>query len=148
MKTQIINFHQYSNVLAAGGQPTEDQITDLKANGFTVLINISPQSAKNAVLNEALIAEKQGFVYVHFPIDCSNLQTYQYEMFRTILQQCKQEKTFVHCGGNIKTSNLLHMYAVLELKRDESESLKELYSIQTPEEKWFTYFAAFGLKKR
>lgn len=148
MKTQIINSHQYNNLLAAGGQPTVDQIAELKESGFSVLINISPQSAKNALTNEALLAEKQELIYVHFPVDCSNLQTYHFETFRAILNQFKDKKTFVHCGANIKTSNLLHLYNVLEMKFDEKVSLKELYSIQKPEEKWFVYFSSFGLTQR
>jgi hypothetical protein len=56
------------------------------------------------------------------------------------------KKVFVHCGGNIKSSNLLHMYHVLEKGLDEAASLKILRQIQDPEEKWFNYFQKMGMK--
>jgi hypothetical protein len=55
------------------------------------------------------------------------------------------KKIFVHCGANIKSSNLIHMYRVLVEKIDEAESLKTLYQIQQPEYKWFEYFRLFGM---
>lgn len=146
MINSIYNFYSYSNKLAAGGQPTADQISSLKNEGYEAIVNISPVSARNFLAEEAALTEKQGFVYVHFPVDCSNLQDHHYPMFKTILNNLKDKKTFVHCGGNIKTSNLIHMYKVLELKQDESASVAELKKIQNPEAKWFPYFKKFGMQ--
>jgi hypothetical protein len=62
------------------------------------------------------------------------------------MQSAEDRKTFVHCGGNIKTSNLIHMYNVLEKRVDEDESLTILKRIQDPEEKWFVFFKQMGMK--
>lgn len=144
----IENFFQYTNKLAAGAQPSIDDIIDLKNEGYEVIINISPSSTRNALKNEAEITEKTGLYYVHFPIDCSNLKTLHYKTFEGILNGFKGKKVFIHCGANIKSSNLIHMYQVLVEKIDEAESLKTLYQIQQPEEKWFNYFRVFGLNMK
>lgn len=140
------NFYCYNDRLASGAQPTVDQLIDLKNEGYEVVVNISTYSARNALKNEAEIVEKLGMYYVHFPVDCSHLQPIQYKTFEGIMNGLAGHRVFVHCGGNIKSSNLLHMYHVLVEGKDEKESLQTLSTIQTPEAKWFDYFRSFGMK--
>jgi protein tyrosine phosphatase (PTP) superfamily phosphohydrolase (DUF442 family) len=40
MVNTIFNFYAYSNKLAAGGQPTEEQIIALKDDGFEAIVSI------------------------------------------------------------------------------------------------------------
>lgn len=140
------NFYQYTENRASGAQPTEAEITELKKAGFEVIFNISTSSAKNAIANEASIVEKSGMFYVHFPVDCSDLQSIHYNTFSGIMNGISDKKVFVHCGANIKSSNLIHMYDVLECGKDEYKSLQTLYQIQQPEDKWFSYFKAMGMQ--
>ena len=146
MMKEIINFYIYNDTLAAGGQPTENQIESLKDEGFEAVVNISPASTKNYLDSEAGLTEQLGMDYVHYPIDCSNLQDIHYKIFKSILGELGNKKVFVHCGGNIKSSNLIHMYNVLEKGINEQESLLELKTIQQPEEKWFSYFKHHGMQ--
>jgi protein tyrosine phosphatase (PTP) superfamily phosphohydrolase (DUF442 family) len=143
---KISAFYSYSELLAAGGQPSAEQMELLKKEGFELIINISPVSAKNALHNEHQLTEKLQMDYIHFPVDCSNLREIHYHTFRSLMQSAEKRKTFVHCGGNIKTSNLIHMYNVMEKGVAETESLKILKKIQAPEEKWFTFFKQMGMK--
>jgi protein tyrosine phosphatase (PTP) superfamily phosphohydrolase (DUF442 family) len=145
MKEQIINFYQYSENLAAGGQPTAGQLKALKEDGFEAVFNISPASTRNYLADEAETVEKLNMDYVHFPIDCSNLKDSHYAVFSNVVKLFEGKKLFIHCGGNIKSSNLLHIYFVLEKGRDEAESIQELKKIQTPEAKWFSYFQKLGM---
>lgn len=141
----IENYFEHSSKLSSGAQPNIEQIAELKQNNFEVVVNISTQSARNAVVNEAQIVEQQNMIYVHFPVDCSNLQDFHYQAFKSILKSFDARKCFVHCGANIKSSNLIHMYQVLELGIDEENSFKQLNKIQTPEQKWFNYFKENGM---
>jgi protein tyrosine phosphatase (PTP) superfamily phosphohydrolase (DUF442 family) len=143
---QISNYYSYSELLAAGGQPSAEQLESLNKEGFELIINISPASTRNALPNEHQLVENLKMDYIHFPVDCSNLRESHYVTFRSIMESAKGRKTFVHCGGNIKTSNLIHMYNVLELNADESESVKVLRKIQNPEEKWFSFFKSMGME--
>ena len=142
----IAKYYQYSPLLSSGAQPTEAEIASLKAEGYEAIFNISPSSARNALQNEALIVERLGMDYVHFPVDCSNLRPVHFQTFKGIMNGLNDKRLFVHCGGNIKSSNLLHMYDVLENKVDETVSLKTLHKIQNPEEKWFSFFKKMGMK--
>ena len=141
----ISNYIEYSNNLAAGAQPSIEDLKSLKEKGFEAIVNISPFSTKNYLPEEPEIIEKLNMYFVHFPIDCSNLQDFHYPTFKGILNGLKNKKVFVHCGGNIKSSNLIHMYNVLENHINELDSAKTLSQIQTPEHKWIEYFKKFGM---
>lgn len=143
---KINNYYAYSELLSAGGQPTAEQLGILKEAGVELILNISPVSARNALHNEHQLVEILRMDYVHFPVDCSNLRTFHYATFRNILKSAEAKKTFVHCGANIKSSNLIHMYQVLEKGLNEKDSLQVLLSIQQPEEKWFRYFHELGMQ--
>jgi protein tyrosine phosphatase (PTP) superfamily phosphohydrolase (DUF442 family) len=146
MNHSIANFFQYSTTLAAGAQPGVDQIIDLKNDCYEVIINISPVSARNSINNEAELVEKLGLDYIHFPVDCSNLRPIHYNTFEGIMKGVSNKKVFVHCGGNIKSSNLIHMYDVLANGMDETTSLTTLRKMQQPEKKWFDYFKQMGME--
>ena len=142
----IINFFEFDTNVLTGGQPSEGQIKALKENGVEVMINLSPSSTRNYLANEAEIAEKNGFIYFHLPVDCSNLQEYHFNSFKSVLNSVDGKKVFIHCGGNIKSSNLMHMYNVIEKGEDEGLSFDQLNKIQYPEDKWDGYFKKFGMK--
>lgn len=141
-----MNFLEYNEVLSSGAQPTPEQINELKEAGYEAIVSLSPVSTRNYLKEEAELTESLDMHFVHFPVDCSNLKEMHYVTFKGILDGLKDKKTFVHCGGNIKSSNLVHMYDVLEQGRDEVESVKVLQQVQQPEEKWLNYFREFGMK--
>ena len=143
---QIFNYHQYDDKLAAGGQPTEEQIADLKKAGYEAIVSLSPVSTRNYLPSEAMLSEQLGLDFIHFPVDCSQLKPTHYATFRGIMKGLEDKKIFVHCGGNIKSSNLIHMFKVLENGVREADSLAELRTIQDPENKWFSYFKSFGMQ--
>lgn len=146
MKHSIGNYFQYSEKLSAGAQPTADQILNLMTDGYEAIVNISPASARNALADEAALVECTGMYYAHFPVNFGNLKPLHYLTFAGIMNGLKGKKVFVHCGGNIKSSNLLHMWDVLANGKDEKESLQTLYKIQHPETKWFEYFKLMGMQ--
>lgn len=135
-----------TDTISTGAQPTADGVAQLKAAGYQAVVNISPVSAKNFLNREASLTEKLGLIYVHFPVDCSNLQDFHYNLFAQVMRSLEDKKVFVHCGGNVKSSSLVHMYKVIQLQEDETESFAELVKIHVPEPKWFDYFKRFGMK--
>lgn len=146
MNITIPNFYKYSELLASGAQPSADQLNELKGYGCEVVVNISPVSAKNYLKDEAQLVEGMKMEYIHFPVDCSNLRPLHYKVFSGILKGLEGKRTFVHCGGNIKSSCLIHMYQVIEKHSDESQSLQIMKKIHQPEEKWFQYFKSMGMQ--
>lgn len=146
MVKEIFNYFEYDEKLSAGGQPTEKQIEALRESGVEVVLSLSPTSTPNYLQSEADLVEGMNMQYVHFPVNCSNLKPEHFTAFKGLMSGLNGKKTFVHCGGNIKTSNLIHMYNVVEKGLKEEDSLKELKQIQEPEPKWIDYFKSFGMQ--
>ena len=69
MVSEIFNFYSYNEQLAAGGQPTEDQIKALKDNGYEAIVSISTSSTRNYLPTEPQVTEQLDLEYVHYPID-------------------------------------------------------------------------------
>ncbi len=144
--TMLPNMVEINELLSTGAQPDIEGLKELKSDGYTAVLNLSPTSTPNFVPAEGSEAEKLGFKYVHYPVDCSTLKEDLFTVFAGIMDGLKEEKTFVHCGGNIKSSGFVHIYQVLVQNRDEAESFSDLLKAQTPDEKWLAYFSSFGLK--
>jgi protein tyrosine phosphatase (PTP) superfamily phosphohydrolase (DUF442 family) len=145
MNISISNFIQYNEWLASGSRPKTEQIQELKNNGFEVVLNILPLTAKNPLADEDIQVKKAGMKYQHLPLDYTNVIPELYELFKSTLNSFSGEKTFVHCGGNIYSSNLVHMYLVLEKEMTETESSQYLLKIHKPTEIWINYFKSFGM---
>lgn len=145
--SNIPQFQKVNDSLALGGQPQAGSIEWLAQKGFKTILNISPASTPNYVANEGSLAADNGIQYVHYPVDCSNLQTEHYETFAGILNTFRSlGPVFVHCGMNIKSSGLAHIYRVKELEETEEYALEELLKTPEHEAKWFDYYKQFDLK--
>jgi protein tyrosine phosphatase (PTP) superfamily phosphohydrolase (DUF442 family) len=51
-KNQIPNYYTFSEKIATGAQPKPDAFKALKENGFDTVLNLSPESTPNFLLNE------------------------------------------------------------------------------------------------
>lgn len=100
-----------SDRIAVGGQPTEDDLKALKADGFVGIVNLRRDGEQNQPMSpaeEGLIAAAQGFQYVHIPVNSSDPKREQVDAVRAALG-AMTGKVFVHCqgGGRACTMALL-----------------------------------------
>lgn len=145
---KIPYFQTVSPNIAAGAQPTPQDIVDLKQSGFTAILNISPSNTKNFLPAEPEIAAAQGMAYIHLPIDCSNLLKKIYSDFESTLDQALAKpgaKVFIHCGMNVKSSGMLHIYRIRKLGQTKEQAEAALKETPGHEPKWKDYWASWGL---
>lgn len=146
MQITIKNFISHNQWISSGSRPTAEQIIELRQNGFDAVLNIVPLTAKNPLPDENVIVESLDMQYVHLPLDYTDVAPELYESFKNALHGLSTKKVFVHCGGNIYSSNLLHMFLVLETGMDESSSLQLVLKVHTPSDIWFRFFESFGMQ--
>lgn len=90
-----------SERISVGGQPTEDDLKLLKAEGFTAVINLRRDGEQNQPLDpaeEGAVAKAGGLAYFHIPVNSSDPQCAQVEAVKAALAESKG-KVFVHCQG-------------------------------------------------
>ncbi len=146
MEQHIPQYYVFNDRIGTGAQPAAEGIGLIREADYDAILNLSPVSTPNYLRQEADLSARAGLEYIHYPVDCTRLESSHYLGFSRIMEGLKDRKVFVHCGGNIKSSNLVHMYQVLEMGIDESVSHRQLREVQEPEEKWYDYFRSFGMQ--
>src|SRR4051812_43497357 len=96
-----------SERISVGGQPTEDDLKLLKAEGFTAIINLRRDGEQNQPLDpveEGVVAKASGLTYFHIPVNSSDPKREQVEAVKAALAEAKG-KVFVHCQGGGRACN-------------------------------------------
>ena len=114
--TDIFNFIQVTDQIGTGGQPTEDQLRDAKAEGYEAVINLAPHdSFNNALEDEPGIVAALGLDYHHIPIDWEKPEPRHYTEFCAAMNNVGDKKVLVHCAANFRVSAMVSSYALNEL---------------------------------
>jgi protein tyrosine phosphatase (PTP) superfamily phosphohydrolase (DUF442 family) len=145
MQSPIYLFHAINDRFATGGQPEAADFSWLKEQGYTAVVNLNTPSARNYLRGESEIVTDLGMTYVAHPLDCSVLSQELYEDFAAVLNALTEERVFVHCAGNVKSSAMMHIYRIQALHENPQAALTDLVSIGAGHEpKWFEFFRRMG----
>ena len=90
-----------SERLMVGGQPTEDDLRSLKAQGYEAVINLRRDGEAQPPLDpagEGKAAAAAGLKYFHIPVNSSDPQREQVEAVRTAISEVNGP-VYVHCQG-------------------------------------------------
>jgi protein tyrosine phosphatase (PTP) superfamily phosphohydrolase (DUF442 family) len=120
--TDILNFLPINDRLATAGQPTREQFTAVKNDGYELVINLAPSDSSNAIADEAEIVGAQGMQYVHIPVDWKAPQMEDLTRFFAIMEQNRERKVLVHCAMNLRVSTFVYLYRVLRADVPEPEA--------------------------
>ena len=63
------NFRRMSERLTTSGIVPPDGLKALQAQGYEVVINLLPDTGRDAIPNERDIVESQGIEYIYIPVD-------------------------------------------------------------------------------
>ncbi len=132
----IHNYLAINEMLSTSGQPTEIQFGAIKKAGFTVVINLAPHTAENAIENESGILRQLGLKYIHLPVDFAHPTEKNFSDFVRIMQAQQQEKVWLHCAANKRVSAFLHRYRCSVLAEDPKVVRADLEKIWQPDGVW------------
>lgn len=94
--TGVANFYQYSPLLAAGGLVSPEGLAQLKASGYTHIVDL--RSAQEDPLAEQSAAQAFGLNWVNLPIEGALPSAATVRQFGDLVSQ---GQTLVHCrSGN------------------------------------------------
>jgi uncharacterized protein (TIGR01244 family) len=116
MSTQdIYNYLQVDEQTITSGQPLEEQLQAVAAEGFTTVINLAPTSSRNALPDEAGLVQSLGLTYAYIPVDWDNPTEQDFAAFETAMSQRPAGKTLVHCAANFRATAFYSLYALKHL---------------------------------
>lgn len=142
----IPNYRSYSETLASAGQPSEEQLQDVWADGFERVVYLAFSDHQTSLENEDRIVKELGMAYVNIPVDWGAPTLSDFNLFAGALLQEPQKKTFVHCQANYRASAFSLLYRVIHEDVSLVEAKADMDSVWTPNTVW-TKFILHVLKQ-
>lgn len=137
----IYNYLPISTQLATSGQPTTNQFSAIKHAGYSIIINLAPANAENALRNEAAVIASLGMDYINIPINFSNPSQQGFEKFVSLLQRHSHQKIWVHCAANMRVSCFIFKYRTAILGTNPNHAQADLRKIWQPNAVWKRFIA-------
>jgi protein tyrosine phosphatase (PTP) superfamily phosphohydrolase (DUF442 family) len=123
----IRNFYKVSDGLACAGQPSEEQLKQLAAEGYQVIINLGLLNTIYALPDEAATVAVLGMNYYHIPVQFDSPQISELANFIGCMNQHTGKKMLVHCAANYRASVFTGLYLLVigEIAVDEVQDFVE-----------------------
>lgn len=114
-------LQQQASQLLSSGLPNEQQFVLLKQSGVDVVINLMPDSSKDAHPDEGKLVTQAGMDYVYIPVDWQNPKVEDVEAFFAAMEQHKGKDVLVHCLANYRASAFAYLYQLKQGQKPEIE---------------------------
>ena len=112
--------HKYGNVYLSG-QPTEQDLPLLKADGMRTIINLRPN--KELSWDEGAAVNRAGMKYVHVPFRGEDeLTSKVFDQVLGVLGDKESGPMLLHCGGADRVGAIWYAHRVLNDKLDPVEA--------------------------
>ena len=134
--TSIYGFRAIGNQLGTAGQPSENQLSAIRAAGFEAVINLALPTSDNALANEGSLVTALGMSYVHIPVDFKAPKARDFRVFCQVLEAFAGRRVFVHCAANMRVSAFIFLHRVLHQHVPIAEAERDLHAIWQPNEVW------------
>jgi protein tyrosine phosphatase (PTP) superfamily phosphohydrolase (DUF442 family) len=132
----ILNFYEVSDMLACSGQPTDDQLKQLTAEKYQVVVNLGLLNTKYSLPDEAASAKAMELDYHHIPVVFDNPQLDELADFITCMNQHASKKILVHCAANYRASVFTGLYLFAVNKMDEAAMQLFIEEVWQPDAIW------------
>lgn len=138
------NFRRVSDRVTTSGLVTAEDLSDLEAEGYEVVVNLLPDSSEQAFAGEAASVRGQGVGYVHIPVDFAAPSCDQFEEFAAVMDANAERRVHVHCAANYRVSAFYSLYAMRRGWWTAEEADEHVRSIWAPSDHpgWSEFIAA------
>ena len=142
MLHDIYNFKKLSPMLAASGQPDEEELADLASAGYTVVVNLALlDDQRYSLADERGTVEGLGMKYVYIPVDFAAPREEDFANFVAAIDENQHERVLVHCAANKRVSSFLGLYWHLRQRKPITEAFALQRNIWEPDAVWSAFIA-------
>lgn len=134
--SHITNFIAIDDHLGTAGQPTADQIADIGAAGYEVVINLATLTPEKSLPDEGELVARQGMHYVHIPVVWDDPQKDDFELFAEVLNAHSGGRVFAHCVVNMRVSAFVFLHRIIHRGVDPLEAKTTMQQIWDPHGVW------------
>jgi protein tyrosine phosphatase (PTP) superfamily phosphohydrolase (DUF442 family) len=135
----IKNFLQVDGRLGTAGQPTEDEVRELAADGYAAVVNLGLLDPKYCLADEAGLVASLGMDYRHIPVRFDAPAVEDFRAFVAAMDACADKKTFVHCAANFRVSAFVALWGELRLGWSRARADEHARRVWAPNETWLAF---------
>lgn len=139
MIEEIYHYLRLDERIATAGQPTTEQIREIAAAGYDVVINLALSSSDDALPDEAGDVRRAGMEHVHIPVAWERPTRADLERFFDVMDANRGRRVFVHCAANMRVSAFTALYRILRLGWERGLACADMARIWTPNETWAAF---------
>ncbi len=139
---EILNWRRLSNSVTTSGQPTEEQLGDIKKLGVTHIVNLGPHTNKGALEDEPANVTALGMTYIYIPVDFENPTEQDFEEFCDVMEKLDGKSVHVHCIYNARVSAFFYRHAKSGLGGKVDEAFARMDGIWKPGGVWAKFIGA------
>jgi len=133
---KVLNWRRLDGRITLSGQPTEEQLGDIKDLGVTHIINLGPHHNKGALEDEAGTVAALGMVYIYIPVEFDNPTDRDFATFCDAIESLPDMQIHVHCLYNARVSAFFYRYAKIGRGIPEAKAHALMDSIWRPGNDW------------
>jgi protein tyrosine phosphatase (PTP) superfamily phosphohydrolase (DUF442 family) len=137
----IYHWRRLDDRITTSGQPTEPELSDIRALGVSHIINLGLHTHEKALPDEAASVSRLDMTYIHIPVDFQNPTDQDFDRFCTVMEQLQGASVHVHCIANYRVSAFFYRYRRDVLDMDETRARAEMEEIWRPEGVWAAFIA-------
>jgi protein tyrosine phosphatase (PTP) superfamily phosphohydrolase (DUF442 family) len=135
----IYNWRRFDDRITTSGQPTEQQLADIRGLGVRHIINLGLHTHEKALPDEAASVSRLGMTYIHIPVDFQNPTEADFVKFCSAMEQLKEVPVHVHCIANYRVSAFFYRYRRDVLEMNDAEARAEMEQVWHPEGVWAAF---------
>jgi protein tyrosine phosphatase (PTP) superfamily phosphohydrolase (DUF442 family) len=132
----IYNWRRLDDRITTSGQPTEEQLADIRGLGVRHIVNLALHSHEKALPDEATSVRQLGMAYIHIPVDFQNPTDQDFAQFCSVMAELQEVPVHVHCIANYRVSAFFYRYRRDVLGMDEVSARTDMEQVWKPEGVW------------
>lgn len=141
--TDIYNYHALDGLLSTSGQPSEDELRSVAADGFEVVINLAlHDNPRYSLPDEPGLVTALGLTYVHIPVQFDAPTEGDLFAFFAAMEAHRDRRKLVHCAANKRVSSFVGLHRVIELRRGRDEAFALMRQVWEPDPVWSAFIEA------
>ena len=145
--SQIKNFQFIHERLFSSGQPTAEELKQIKEYGIGTVINLAESDAEHALPHEDKICLDVGLNYIQLPISWETPSSDQCLLLLDLVNHLlESQMVWVHCSNNSHVSSLMYLYRQYFMDVDIATAQDFLHDIWKPNETWTGLIHAVSLQ--
>ena len=140
----IYRWHRLDDRITTSGQPTEEQLAEIRALGVRHVVNLGLHTHEKALPDDAASVSRLGMTYIHIPVNFQNPTEQDFQQFCTVIERLADVPVHVHCIANARVSAFFYRYRRDVLGWDEAKARAEMEAVWQPRGVWIDFVEPRG----